>query len=60
MKVSVSIYITSKEDECNFFNYNKITDIEDFELLIRDICNSINKGEIRNKIKVLGEDIIEE
>lgn len=60
MKVSISIFINSEEDSLNYFNYNKSVDIEDFEILIKDICDGINRGAVRKKLKSLGEDSLEE
>lgn len=68
MKVDIFIRI-SEVDENGFRNafenYNELTikkqtEIEDYELIIRDICDAINRGEVRKKIKELGENINEE
>lgn len=60
MKLTVSIYIRSKDDVTNYFNYNKEVDIEGYEVLIRDICDAINRGEVRKKLKEIGEESLEE
>ena len=60
MEITVSIYIRSKDDVTNYFNYNKNVNIEGYEVLIRDICDAINRGEVRMKLKEIGEDSLEE
>lgn len=68
MKVDIYIRINETEDNGNIkpfniyneFTFNQKIDVEDFELLIKDICDAINRGEARNKVKELGENIYEE
>lgn len=70
IKMKVDIFIRISEVDENGFrnafeNYNELTikkqtEIEDYEIIIRDVCDAINRGEVRKKLKDIGEDTLEE
>lgn len=68
MKVEIYVRINElNKDGCrksydiyNDFVLNLKTEIEDYDLVVRDICDAINRGEVRKKLKDIGEDTLEE
>lgn len=68
MKVEIYVRINElNKDGCrksydiyNDFVLNLKTEIEDYDLVVRDICDAIISGEVRKNFKEIGDESLEE